>query len=39
MALPKGRTNNPNGRPIGAKSKRTVEWEDLGQAISTRHAE
>ena len=25
MGLPKGRTNNPNGRPFGAKSKVTTE--------------
>jgi hypothetical protein len=37
--MPKGHTNNPNGRPKGAKSKKTVEWEALGEAITTRHAD
>ena len=37
--MPKGHTNNPNGRPIGATSKRTKEWEALGEAIATKHAQ
>jgi len=35
----KGRkSNNPNGKPKGAKSRKTLEWEMLGEAISTKHA-
>jgi hypothetical protein len=30
MGLPKGRTNNPAGRPVGSRNRRTVElWERL----------
>ena len=38
MGLKKGHTNNPDGRPKGAKSKRTIEWEELGEAIITKHS-
>lgn len=27
MAAPKNNCFNPNGRPIGAKSKKTLQWE------------
>jgi hypothetical protein len=39
MPLPKGKTNNPNGRPAGGKNLKTVQWEALGEAIITVHAE
>jgi len=39
MGLPKGRTNNPRGRPEGAKGKRTIEWEKLGDFITDEGAE
>ena len=35
----KGQSGNPNGRPEGARSKRSLQWEALGDAIRTRHAE
>lgn len=31
MGLPKGRTNNPNGKPKGAVSQKTKAWEELGE--------
>jgi hypothetical protein len=31
----KGKTNNPNGRPKGAKNVRSVEWENLGSFITS----
>lgn len=31
--LPKGRTNNPNGRKRGSKNKKTLEWEEFGRQI------
>lgn len=34
MAQKKGQTGNPNGRPKGAKNKRTLQWEALGEAIT-----
>lgn len=34
MGLPPGRTNNKDGRPKGAKSARTIEWEKLGSFIT-----
>lgn len=39
MGLPKGRTNNPHGRKVGTKNVRTEQWEQLGEAICTRHSE
>ena len=39
MGLHKGQTNNPNGRPPGARSEKTKQWEKLGDAIVNRHAE
>jgi len=35
----KGKTNNPHGRPTGSKNARTEQWEELGQALVTKHAE
>jgi len=31
MALPKGRTNNPKGKPKGTKNKSTAEVKELAQ--------
>ena len=28
------KSNNPNGRPKGSKSRRTIEWEKLGDFIT-----
>ena len=39
MGLPKGQTNNSNGRPIGSKNKRTEQWEQLGESITGQQAE
>ena len=39
MGLSKGQTNNPDGRKIGSKNKKTKQWEILGEAIVTRHSE
>lgn len=33
----KGNTNNPSGRPVGTKNKRTKEWEALGESILSEH--
>lgn len=34
MGLPKGRTNNPAGRPVGRKDKRVRQWEALGEFMT-----
>ena len=39
MPFEKGKSGNESGRPVGAKSKKTLEWEALGEAILTRHSE
>jgi len=39
MALPKGRTNNPKGKPKGTLSKKTLAWERLGESIVNEGAE
>jgi len=39
MGLPKGQTNNSNGRPVGSKNKRTEQWEQLGESITGQQAE
>ena len=39
MPFKPGKSGNPEGRPVGAKSEKTKQWEDLGEALLTRHAE
>ena len=39
MALPKGRTNNPNGRPKGSKNEKTKQWEALGESLTSGQSE
>lgn len=39
MPLPKGRTNNPKGKPKGIKSAKTKAWEKLGEVIVNDSAE
>ena len=39
MGLPKGRTNNPNGREKGSKNLRTLQFEALGESIIGEHSE
>lgn len=39
MPQPKGRSGNPKGKPVGTKSEKTKQWEALGDAILTRHAD
>lgn len=34
MGLRKGMTNNPKGKTPGTKSKRTIEWEKLGEFMT-----
>ena len=35
----KGESGNPNGRPHGAKSEKTKQWESLGESITGHQAE
>lgn len=39
MGLPKGKTNNPNGRPAGSKNVKTQEWEIIKETFLTSHTE
>lgn len=39
MGLPKGKTNNPNGRLKGSKNERTKQWEVLAESIVGEHAD
>lgn len=39
MALPKGRTNNPKGKPKGTKNKSTAEIKELAQTYSAKALE
>ena len=38
MPAPKGNKYS-TGRPSGSKNERTKQWDDLGEALLTRHAE
>jgi len=39
MGLPKGKTNNPKGRPVGSQNERTIMWHQLGEYVVTQGAE
>jgi len=39
MPYKKGHTNNPAGKPKGTKSKKTLQWEELGAEIIGNGAE
>ena len=38
MGLPKGRTNNPKGKPKGAKGVKTQQWNALADSITGEQA-
>jgi len=33
--LPKGHTNNPAGKPVGTKNRKTLEWEAFGKDFTS----
>lgn len=37
MGMPKGRTGNPNGRTVGTKNRKTIEWEIIKDSFMTTH--
>jgi len=39
MPFEKGKSGNSKGRPQGAVNEKTKQWEALGDAIITEHAE
>lgn len=39
MPFEKGHSGNPQGRPQGAKSERTKQWEALADSITGMHAD
>ena len=39
MGLPKGKTNNPKGRPVGIRSEKSVQWDIIKDAILTTHTD
>lgn len=39
MPFKKGQSGNNKGRPTGAKSEKTIQWEELGEALIARHSE
>jgi len=39
MPFEKGQSGNPNGKPKGAKSEKTKQWEELHESIVGIHAE
>lgn len=39
MPFEKGKSGNPHGKPTGAKSFRTKQWEALHESIVGEHAE
>jgi hypothetical protein len=36
--MKKGETNNPDGRPVGSKNVKTVQWEALGDFLTEKGA-
>jgi hypothetical protein len=39
MPFKKGQSGNPSGPKPGYKQERTRQWEELGEALITRHSE
>jgi len=39
MTFVKGKSGNPNGRPNGAKSEKTKQWEELANSIVNEQSE
>lgn len=39
MPFKKGQSGNPKGPQAGYKHEKTRQWEELGEALLTRHAE
>jgi len=39
MPFEKGKSGNPNGKPLGAKGQKTLQWEALGESITGQQAE
>lgn len=39
MPFKKGQSGNARGKPTGTKSKKTVQWELLGDSIMNKHTE
>jgi hypothetical protein len=39
MPFKPGQSGNPSGKPVGAKSEKIKQWEELGEALLTRHSE
>jgi len=39
MPFEKGQSGNPNGKPKGAKSEKTKQWEELHESIVGVHAD
>jgi hypothetical protein len=39
MPFEKGKSGNPNGKPVGAKGQMTLQWEALGDSITGHQAE
>ena len=38
MPFKKGKSGNLKGKPKGVKAKKTLEWEALGESITTKQA-
>ena len=39
MPFEKNKSGNPNGRTKGTKNEKTLQWEELGHSLLTRHSE